>query len=95
MLFCICGGFEIFGIVALFGWIMRKIRNIRKKHDAGECCELEHVDQEDVEGHTLLGRCSGCTTAVYVGDLPDEEESRLMKGYKFTCRDCKDCGIDG
>lgn len=66
-----------------------------KKHDAGECCELEHVDQEDVEGHTLLGRCSGCTTAVYVGDLPDEEESRLMKGYKFTCRDCKDCGIDG
>jgi len=56
MLFCICGGFEIFGIVALFGWIMRKIRNIRKKHDAGECCELEHVDQEDSEGPTeLLG----------------------------------------
>lgn len=47
MLFCFCGGLEIFGIVAVFGWVWRKIRKLRKKHDNGECCDLEHVEEDE------------------------------------------------
>jgi hypothetical protein len=35
---------------------MRKIHKIRKKHDTGECCDLEHVDYDEPPESTTSGQ---------------------------------------
>ena len=84
MIFCFCGGLELFGIVVLFGWIMRKINKIRKKHDTGECCDLEHVGDEP----RLIGYCSCCGLEFYEGDLSKIDEDRIVTGSSVECADC-------
>jgi hypothetical protein len=35
---CICGGWEILGIIALIGWCINKVRNVRNNvHGKKEC----------------------------------------------------------
>jgi hypothetical protein len=87
MLFCFCGGLELFGIVAVFGWIWRKVRKLRKKHDTGECCELEHAKPNKDE---KLGVCACCAADMYADDVYDDDLDRLSIGREVECVACQE-----
>ena len=94
MILCICGGFELLGLFALFGWVVRKIRNMRKKHDTGECCDLEHVAPDNPKEDKMLGVCMCCTMDMYSEHVHEDDLDRLRMGREVECIMCQE-GDDG